>query len=252
MSTTTKVYNGTKFPKNVKLPRRRSNGLYIIGDSTNIPKLTATEPVRGLKEKTQTNRYIRKGPLKGLPMFVMTLEERETCHGPKGERLPCFAHCYGNNMPFAVRFDHTSEGFLDVLEHDIDLLAKRNVNGFSVRLHELGDFYSLEYVAFWKRMMVKHDSLHIFGYTHKTGPIGDAIEKLYHDFFGRFVIRNSDDSMRKELRLSPYWTAKGSKRPSANYEGSGVVCPQQTGKSNSCADCGLCMNTKTDIAFIGH
>ena len=252
MSTTTKVYNGTKFPKNVKLPRRRSNGLYIIGDSTNIPKLTATEPVRGLKEKTQTNRYIRKGPLKGLPMFVMTLEERETCHGPKGERLPCFAHCYGNNMPFAVRFNHKSNGFLDVLEHDIDLLAKRNVNGFSVRLHELGDFYSLEYVAFWERMLIKHNSLHVFGYTHKTGPIGDAIEKLYHDFFGRFVIRNSDDSMRKELRLSPYWTAKGSKRPSANYEGSGIVCPQQTGKSNSCADCGLCMNLKTNIAFIGH
>jgi hypothetical protein len=97
-------------------------------------------------------------------------------------------------MPFAKRIDHTDPKFLPTLEAEITrLLSVRNRVGVLIRLHALGDFFSVEYVEFWGRMLTKHPNLAIYGYTaRKSGPIMWAIGQLYGAFQDRALIRYSD------------------------------------------------------------
>jgi hypothetical protein len=78
-----------------------------------------------------------KGRLRGAPIYTLTLEERATC--PRS--CAPWAMCYGNSMPFAHRiFD---DGTLTKrLWGELASLQADNPNGFLIRLHVLGDFFS--------------------------------------------------------------------------------------------------------------
>ncbi len=93
---------------------------------------------------------------RGKKLFSLTLIERETCP-------PSCHHwedCYGNNMPFAHRF--STNGLTDKLEIEIAALMKKHPQGIVIRLHVLGDFYSVDYVNFWDEMLWKYSSLCLF------------------------------------------------------------------------------------------
>ena len=96
---------------------------------------------------------------KGKKLYSLTLTERDTC--------PTSCHhwedCYGDNMPFAHRF--RAVGLEQKLETELAALIESNPSGIVVRLHVLGDFYSIDYVKFWEEMLFKHPSLCLFGYT---------------------------------------------------------------------------------------
>ena len=66
---------------------------------------------------------------KGKRLYALTLTERETC--------PTSCHhwvdCYGNNMPFAHRFD--TVGLIDKLEQEIPMLLNKHKEGIVIRLH---------------------------------------------------------------------------------------------------------------------
>ena len=109
------------------------------------------------------------GAWKGMPIVTLTLEERRTCPS----ECKIMDACYGNNMQWAQRFQHGP-----VLERkiheELQELQAANPSGFVVRLHVLGDFYSLDYVDFWERMLNEFPGLRIYGYTahDPSGPIG--------------------------------------------------------------------------------
>src|SRR5690606_16737895 len=85
-------------------------------------------------------KTIQKGPWRGLPIFMLTLPERMTCP----ETCHMLAACYGNAMPRAKRILPGPE-LEKRIRKDIARLAERYPNGFVIRLHILGDFYSEEY-----------------------------------------------------------------------------------------------------------
>jgi hypothetical protein len=176
---------------------------------------------------------VMKGPWKGMRLYQILLEERATC--PK--TCQQWAACYGNNMPFAHRINQRSPKFFPTLERELAELAEKNSNGFVIRLHVLGDFYSKTYVNFWIRMLKRHPELKIFGYTHRwpehKDGIGKAIERL--NAAGAWI-RFSD---------------RGGEM-SANVEGEGIQCPQEVGKTESCLTCGLCWHTTKPVRFIKH
>ncbi len=208
----------TIFLKSIKKPGETSS---IIKPADTNSKLSAGKNV------------IMKGRWKGLRLFQLLLEERATC--PK--TCAQWANCYGNNMFLAHRIDHRSPRFLPTLEREVAALARRYPQGFVVRLHVLGDFYSKAYVRFWLRMLKQHPQLKIFGYTHRwpehKDGIGREIQKL--NKAGAFV-RFSD---------------RGGEM-SANVEGEGIQCPQEVGTSESCLTCALCWQTDKPIRFIAH
>lgn len=209
--------------------------LQTVKAPTKVSRLL--QPASGNKKLGGGKKFITKGKWKGMPMFSLTLEERKTC--PK--TCEQWRNCYGNNMPFANRINHKSNAFTGELERELKELASKHSSGFVVRLHVLGDFFSVPYVQFWKRQLQENPSLNIFGYTHRASStaIGLAISEL--NTAGAWI-RWSD--------------AGGPMSANTDQSGSGpaegIHCPEQTGKTASCLTCGLCWATPLPIRFSVH
>ena len=200
-----------------------------VKDPSTVGRLLQPASSNGKLSKGQ--KVISKGKWKGMPLYSLSLEERKTCPSTCQQ----WRTCYGNNMPFANRIDHTGDTFLKELTQEIATLSQRHPSGFVCRLHVLGDFYSVAYTNFWAKLLTKYPELRIFGYTHrdKTSRIGSAIQKL------------------NEAGAWIRWSDAGGEM-SANVEGEGITCPEQTGKTASCMTCGLCWSTTLPINFLGH
>ncbi len=187
-------------------------------------------------------RDVRKGHLRGYWIYTLSLEERATC--PRS--CEHWRDCFGNAMPFGKRVDHTGDRFLELLEKEIGaLLAVRGREGILIRLHALGDFYSTEYVAFWRRMLKQHDRLAIFGYTARNWltEIGNAIADLKLEYGERFAVRWSDGGLPRDCTVS----VSEPVAPAGTF-----LCPEQTGQTACCSTCAACWSTDKNVAFQSH
>ena len=186
---------------------------------------------------------ISKGIWKSLPIYSLTLEERKTCP------VTCrhWGDCFGNNMPFAVRFV-LNESLFNRIDIDLNKLMAKHQNGIALRLHVLGDFGSLEYVKVWENMLNKYPMIKIFGFTaysptdkiKENREIGKELASLRVKFAGRFQIRISGGG-DIEYSANPI-----------NDGFTGFTCPEQTSKVASCASCGICWTSKKNVNFITH
>lgn len=186
-------------------------------------------------------RDVRKGHLRGYWIYTLSLEERATCPSSCAH----WRDCYGNSMPFAKRVQHGPEMLRRIEAELADLCAKKR--GVLVRLHALGDFYSLDYVAFWDRQLRRHPNLAIYGYTahHPGTEIGDAVGQVFERHgYARFAIRYS--GWHGPLGAVTIDDAADAADSDA------VLCPQQTGASSHCATCALCWGSDRNIAFLRH
>lgn len=177
---------------------------------------------------------VLKGKWRGMYCVTLTLEERATC----ATDCKQWSICYGNNMRYATRIDHRDPDDLKTrLATEIKNLL-RTYRRVLVRLHVLGDFFSADYVSFWSDQMTMHPGLHLFGFTHwdRGSLIGERVEALNTTYPKRSWLRFSDQD-------GPM---------TANVEGEGITCPEQTGKTESCMTCGLCWSTTKPISFIEH
>ena len=177
--------------------------------------------------------HVTKGKWFQMPIYTLTLEERATC-----PRTCSHWHdCYGNKMHFAPRQKHGAE-LERRLETELPELNQKYPDGFVVRLHVLGDFYSLQYVEKWWTWMLAFLALHVFGYMARqtSDPIGRNVFKLHSLFPERWWVRLSD-------RDNETWLSTGE---------SGITCPVQTGKTACCGTCGLCWTAEKPIRFLVH
>lgn len=187
------------------------------------------------------------GWLKGARIYTLTLEERATC--PRA--CAHWQSCYGNSMPHARRWRHGPE-LVNQLEREITDLCQRHERVL-IRLHVLGDFWSVEYVDFWARALERHANLFVFGFTaHKPGTkIGDfiaAVRGLHPD---RFWMRHSG-------MTGPWGTFTVDFPTQQKRIGDAIVCPEQRDgmeggpKGRHCGNCGVCWSTAAPIVFITH
>ena len=181
----------------------------------------------------------------GKRMFSLTLIERDTCP----ESCHHWDDCYGNNMPFAHRFN--TIGLMHELEDEIDALSKKYPEGIVIRLHVLGDFYSVSYVAFWERILELYPNVCIFGYTARWyEPIQEAIAAMNRKWSSRCVIRYSrnrayipnDDMLRDSWKFAA----------EESYVGPTFTCPEQLGTLPDCASCGACWIANKTVKFLSH
>lgn len=189
-------------------------------------------------------RVVQKGPWRGMPLFSLSLEERATC--PRS----CihWRSCMGNNMPHAVRFQY-GQTLYEPLWANLDMLNGRYPDGFVVRLHILGDFFSVRYLEFWALALECFPALHVFGYTHRheKDPIGVAVHALRDARWDRFAIRTSSGPFTSPAALT---VDRKEDLPSG-----AILCPAQTGKTLSCGSCALCWSPNArhrPIAFLRH
>ena len=209
----------------------------VLGKTENVLKI----PGKGNK----LGRKITKGKWKGFKIFILTLEERATC--PPS----CFhwGTCYGNNMPFATRY-LVDVWLLHRIWSQLTTLQRKNPLGFAIRLHILGDFFSVEYVEFWRKALNAFPALRIWGYTgriDKDDPVHVAISSLRRDE-SRFRIRWSGDVSSPKSALS-YDNVEVRRMVE---EKNAFLCPEQQGKTESCATCCGCWeNWDTDWDTLG-
>ena len=220
----------TYFPKSVRSPRDMK--MLLVSGRDNV-KIGAD---------------VRKGKLRGYKIFTLSLQERATCP----TSCQHFRTCYGNNMPYAKRIDHTHPDFLRLLDRDIEfLMSRRHMDrtpwpGVLIRLHALGDFYSPEYVRFWELALDAHPRLAVYGYTARMPgtPIGDAVQRMVKAYGSRAMIRVSDGRMETGSTVS---ILNASQCPDNAF-----ICPEQTGKVDACGKCGACWSGFKNVAFLEH
>ena len=215
----------TRYPKSIK----SAFGNMVLKPARNNKKLG--------------NGVVKKGRWKGMPLFSVTLVERETCPSD------CIRwdSCYGNNMPFAHRFVVNLD-FYETVEKELKALSIKYPKGFVVRLHILGDFPHLEYVMFWRMMLVRFSQLHIYGYTAHNpvtnlgGHIDTQLNRLYP--YGKCVIRFS---------LPLRYNSNGWRYASPKDLGKDSFhCPEQTEKTESCLTCAACWESTKTVFFEEH
>lgn len=190
--------------------------------------------------------WIEKGAWSGMPVFTLTLEERATC--PRS--CHHWADCYGNAMPWPRR--HIAGP--DLIERlGVELMCKQAAypRGFAVRLHILGDFFSVAYVETWRQWLNEYPALHVFGFTAwpaKTA-IGDAVAALRDERWNRFALRTSG------RETGPTRAVTIDRVPEAPRVPEGIVCPAQSERTAACGTCGLCWapSAKDEaIVFVKH
>ena len=165
--------------------------------------------------------------------------ERETCPTSCGH----WDDCYGNNMPFAHRLQHGEELERRLITELKEICTKAREKGRKVlvRLHVLGDFYSTEYVRLWRKLLVLHQNLHVWGYTHVAeGPIHKELMVTRFGFPERWAVRWSD-------------TCGTFSANSEEITDNGIVCPEQEGTTQACTTCALCWDAPDkNIIFKTH
>lgn len=211
----------TKYQKNVK-----------------SPSLNMLKPG---KQNAKLGNKVTVKMWQGLPMYSLTLEERMSCP----DYCAQWDNCYGNNMPFGHRFDHTDPTFIPLLKDNIQQLLHKHKQGIVIRLHVLGDFFDIDYCLFWVSMLLENPMLKVFGYTHHalTTDMGQAVNAINKITPTQARIRFSDDYTTE---FSAY--TKTTQPASSN----GIYCPEQTGKTDSCATCGYCWSSGKPVIFIEH
>lgn len=187
---------------------------------------------------------ISKGKYRGLPAYQLTLIERETCP------TSCLQWntCYGNNCPFNIRH-RPGEKLERALEKDVEVLAKKHPEGFLVRPHILGDYYSVEYVKVWEKLLDAYPNFYMYGTTHRRHgtDIGDAVAAMAHKHAKKCAILRSDKHRSDDPLKGAFSVFKG-ERPNPDVQ----VCLHQQGKAESCLSCGFCFTGKNDVQFLEH
>jgi len=194
-------------------------------------------------------KTVLKGERTGWPLFHLTLEERATCPRSCAQ----WRSCYGNAMPYARRHGVDGE-FMAALRGEVFTKAREHPDGLLIRLHTLGDFFSVEYVLMWAELLAALPQLHVFGYTARreddvdpgTRKIARAIRILTDAMWSRFAIRTSHTLVGPQRSIVV----------GKPVEMAGVImCPQQADSTAACSTCTLCWADRCrdrTIAFLKH
>lgn len=210
--------------------------------------VTESEPDRLLVSGANNRKLgdvVAKGRFKGYALYGLSLEERATCPSDCAVRDVC----YGNSMHLARRHRIVERDvFYDRLAEEVFELLNEHEDGVLVRLHVLGDFIDVDYVANWADLLENAEGLAVYGYTaHKPdSDVGEAIAAIKERYPDRFRIRWSNSQEADGARVLDF------EPEDAKVEGA-IVCPAQTDATACCATCGLCWEqSTTPIAFIKH
>ena len=182
---------------------------------------------------------VEKGIWKGMPIHTLTLEERKTCPS----ECQMLRECYGNNMQWAQRFRH-GPALEKKIQEELQDLQAAHPSGFVIRLHVLGDFYSMEYVKFWERMLTMFSGLRIYGYTAHdvTKPIGSKLLTMAVENWERFAMRFSASGMNE---ISALVVKSPDEVPHNAF-----LCLAESGKASCCAACTACWESEKNVAFL--
>ena len=107
-----------------------------------------------------------EGSLVSMPFSVSRWKR-----GRRASELSPLAELLWEWHALARRHKH-GEAFERKLEQEIAAKQRECPDGFVVRVHILGDFYSPIYVVLWRRWLRLFPALRLFGYSHMIVIVG--------------------------------------------------------------------------------
>jgi len=226
---------GTIFPNRIKEP---VVGQPVLMDGANNRKIGGDVLV---------------GRLKGARILTLSIEERRTCP----TTCQHWQTCYGNNMSLAIRWRH-GQPLEAAIKHQIaSHFDRRRPKPLLVRLHVLGDFYSMAYLEMWAQLIDEYPLLHVFGFTAwpSDSPIGAGIKRIREAAPDQFAVRTSGESGAMGSWTIDWPTEKRFVRINGD---TGMVCPEQrdandTGqREKHCGNCAACWQSDVPVVFIEH
>ena len=194
--------------------------------------------LKGGENNRKIGGDVMKGHLRGAKVFTLSLEERATC--PRTCAL--WRSCYGNVMNWPARIQ-PDQDLIPLLEAELRKLHARHQR-MLIRLHVLGDFFSVDYVLFWHRMLRLLPGLHVYGYTARNGcPIAHAIREMNEHPRCWIRFSDGDEGQFRAVTVDSIDQAEAA---------GAIVCPVQTDRVSCCGACALCWATPKTIAFLRH
>ena len=236
----------------------------ITSNAVNLPLKSsiANKKLSGENKVSMTT----KGRWLQMPMFSFTIEERHTCPS----YCKFLSNCYGNNMLLAYRYE-VSDQVLKLIDEQLKELSKTYRMGFIIRLHILGDFFSVNYTEFWRTRLKKYKNMHMFGYTARLNfdKSDDRHSEMDSTIFYQIKEMNEEFSDRCAMRFSGYegdpekvnyMIALSINEPLAKElleSNQAFICPHEQisnktnkRKTRSCVECGLCWSNAITKAVI--
>jgi len=165
----------------------------------------------------------------------------------------CFRYCYarGGNHPLPIVRRAREENLKLTLRSDfcnimVNALEKLKEKGYRIiRLHEEGDFYSIDYIGKWINVCESFPDMLFYAYTRawRIPSLLPHLEKLRE--LPNFVLIASTD----EYTGPP---PEGWKEAGINftYRKPSVLCPSYKIDDLTCDKCGICFKTKTNVYFL--
>lgn len=198
---------------------------------------------------SKIGKAVEKGRWAGMPIYTLALEERGTC--PRS--CEQWRGCYGNSMPFARRHQAADPDFIPALKAEVLTLVRgvcspvdsrpghEPPRGIVIRLHVLGDFFSVAYVRMWADLLRVLPEVNAYGYTARrtddedpdSRAIAEAIRDLTDGHWDRFAIRTSTSALAAAR-------SRAVVVDEAVQDAGLVMCPASTGQTEACSTCGLC------------
>ena len=183
-------------------------------------------------------------------VYVWNMPAIITCPGAS---QVCKSYCYNasyasNGMAINnyILYKKDIKKLEQVIVKQLDAVNNNN-NNIGLRWHSSGDFFSVEYIQMWNRIVRSFSNVCFWGYTRSW-----CIDEL----------RKELNILENNVNVNLYYSWDISmKKIKDNHKISvvdinldrSVKCPEQYGLVCSCADCGICFyNKKESIYFEIH
>lgn len=228
-----------------------------------MEELVATEPINKAMPDGLENGNGKTGNSGKLfdKIFVWNLPPVITCPGISDW---CKCNCYNaddrhEKFPISKWCDNLWWALNDkkaLKERFFSQLEGCKTKKTAVRIHSSGDFFSKEYIAFWKDIIRLSPDVYFWAYT-RSWAVDELVEDIKEldklsnvklilswdetmprplDGFAKSIVYSSNDEISIALKRSD-----------------GTVCPEQYNLVPSCADCGICINKLLgNIYFVLH
>lgn len=142
------------------------------------------------------------------------------------------------------------------LQERIETQLQNSKEPCAVRIHSSGDFFSNDYIKFWKKIISDFRHITFWTYTRSwvVDELSDSIRQL-NEMSNLSLFASYDLSMKKECPNYPRSLVFDTIDEMLCYQENfgGMICPEQFKLVGCCADCGLCMEKRnSDILFLLH
>lgn len=187
-------------------------------------------------------------------VFVWNIPPVVTCPGASQW---CKRHCYNgsdDNTKYPINKWNNN---LLLFYNNKELLKKSIINKLIIdnqkiafRIHSSGDFFSVEYIEFWRDIISQAPNVDFWAYTRswKIPALLSALNSL-KELKNIQLFASVDD----HTKPPPNWRKSFVYDPKSNQRPSNLICPEQSGKIENCISCKYCLkNISGDVYFILH